>query len=70
VSPVFIIVIIVIGVLAVAASFYRLRRGGPGPQTNWIPKSMRGKVNDEYEKKGWQKPYDDHGNRDTDRKPF
>lgn len=69
-SPVVVIVFIVVAVLLVGGSFFRLRKGGPGPNTGWLPRSMRGRVNKEYKEHGWEPPYDDHGDRASDRKPF
>lgn len=66
-GPIAIIVFIVFAVFAVGVILFRRRKGGPGPQVNWVPKSMRGKVNEHYEKEGWQKPYDEDGNRNPDR---
>jgi hypothetical protein len=57
-------------VVVVAISFYRLRRGGPGPAMNWIPRSMRPKANNMYEKHGWQAPFDGDGNRSPERDGF
>lgn len=54
-------------VVAVPLSLWRMRRGGPGPGMNWIPRSMRGKANEQYAKRGWQKPFDDDGERNPDR---
>lgn len=69
-NPIFVVVVVVLAVFAAATSFYRLRKGDPGPNTGWFPRSARGKVNEEYEKKGWEKPYDDNGDRATGRKLF
>ncbi|MFZ0666876.1 MAG: hypothetical protein WAM97_14075 [Acidimicrobiales bacterium] len=44
-------------------SLYRLRKGGVGPQMNWIPKLMRPRANEYYEKHGWKQPFNDEGNR-------
>ncbi|RKR73335.1 hypothetical protein [Frondihabitans australicus] len=57
------VAVVLVGITAIV----RLRRGGPGPNVQWLPKSMRKRVNDEYEEHGWQKPYDDEGNRNPDR---
>lgn len=54
-------------VVGVPLTFWRLRRGGPGPAMNWIPRSMRAKANEQYDKHGWQEPFDDDGNRNPDR---
>lgn len=48
-------------------SFYRLRRGGPGPAVNWIPRRFRQRLNRTYAEHGWQEPFDSAGNRRTDR---
>jgi hypothetical protein len=60
--------IVVFAILFVGVTIFRSRKGGPGPQVNWVPKSMRAKLNDRFEEEGWQKPYDDDGNRNPDRK--
>ena len=64
------VVIIVAVVVVAAVSFVRLRPGGPGPAVNWVPRSMRGRMNSSYEKRGWQKPFDADGNRNPDRDPI
>lgn len=66
VSAAFIVVIVFMAVVMLI-SLSRLRSGGPGPGVNWVPRSMRGKLNRAYEKRGWQKPYDADGNRNPDR---
>lgn len=66
-GPIAIILFVAFMIFAIAVILYRRRKGGPGPQVNWVPKSLRGKVNEHYEKEGWQKPYDDDGNRNPDR---
>ncbi|MDE9364776.1 hypothetical protein PZ938_04100 [Luteipulveratus sp. YIM 133132] len=53
--------------IGIPLTLWRLRRGGPGPQMNWIPRSMRGRANKTYRKHGWQEPFDDEGNRNPDR---
>ncbi len=55
--------IVIVGVV----SILRLRRGGPGPAVNWVPRSMRGAVNRRYEARGRQQPYDADGNRNPSR---
>lgn len=66
-NTLFIVVIVIFMVIVAVITVFRLRRGGPGPQVNWIPRSLRGRVNDDFEKNGWQKPYDEDGNRNPDR---
>jgi hypothetical protein len=44
-------------------SLARLRGGGRGPAVNWVPRRMRGAVNRQYRRSGWQEPYDASGNR-------
>ena len=56
--------------VALPLTFWRLRRGGPGPAMNWIPRSMRGKAHERYREHGWQEPFDDNGNRNPDRSEF
>jgi len=60
------IVIAFIVVLA-AISIFRMRRGGPGPAVNYVPRGMRGRLNSAYRRKGWQEPFDHEGNRSSDR---
>ena len=48
-------------------SLYPLRRGGPGPAVNGVPRRMRGRLNESFEKAGWQKPYQEDGERNPDR---
>jgi mannose/fructose/N-acetylgalactosamine-specific phosphotransferase system component IID len=57
------VVVIIFVVVAVPLAVYRMRKGGPGPGVNWIPKSMRGKTNEVYEEHGWQEPYDAQGEK-------
>jgi hypothetical protein len=65
---VLIVVFIVIAVVLVGGvSFLRMRRGGPGPAVNWVPRSMRGRVNKSYEQHGWQQPFDGDGDRNQNR---
>jgi hypothetical protein len=59
--------VIVFMLVAAVLSFYRLRRGGPGPAMNWIPRFMRPRANAEYEKQGWTKPFNDDGTRNSGR---
>lgn len=66
-NVVFIAVLGVFIVVVLGISIYRLRRGGPGPQVNWVPRSLRNRVNEHFEKQGWQKPYDDNGDRNPGR---
>lgn len=49
-----------------AISVYRLRRNGPGPAVNYIPKAFRPRMNALYRRNGWQEPFDEDG----DRNPF
>jgi hypothetical protein len=68
-----VVIYVIIGVVAVVGltlSFRRMRRGGPGPQVNWIPRAMRGRVNESYRKHGWDEPYDADGNRKDGRADF
>jgi hypothetical protein len=58
--PVFVILVAVIGAL-------RMRRGGPGPGVNYVPRRFRGRLNTAYRNAGWQEPYDADGNRDSNR---
>lgn len=68
-SPILVIgVVALIVVIVLTVSIYRLRRGGPGPAVNWVPRGLRGRVNRNFDEHGWQKPYDDDGNRNPDRK--
>jgi hypothetical protein len=53
--------------LGFVASMYRLRRGGPGPAVNYVPRPWRQALNARYARKGWQQPYDANGNRNPDR---
>jgi hypothetical protein len=62
----------VMGVIVVIALFsaYRLRQGGPGPVVNGVPRRFRGRLNAAYQRAGWQKPYDNNGDRSPDRSDF
>jgi hypothetical protein len=62
-----VVAIIIFMVVVAVVSVIRLRPGGPGPAMRWIPRSTRAGANREYEKHGWQKPFDDQGNRNPDR---
>lgn len=66
-NPLFLVVIAVVVVIGVAVSIVRLRRGGPGPAVNWIPRSLRPNLNRYYAKRGWRAPFDQDGNRNPDR---
>jgi hypothetical protein len=59
--------VLVFMALCLAASVYRLRRGGPGPAVNYVPRPWRQSLNRRYERKGWQQPFDADGNRNPDR---
>ena len=63
-------VVVAFMVVVFVLSIYRLRRGGPGPAVNWIPRRMRSEVNSAYEHEDWQKPYDEQGNRSSDTSPL
>ena len=66
-GPLGIIIFIIFAVIVVAVIIFRRRKGGPGPQVNWVPKPLRGKVNEHYEEEGWQKPFDEDGRRNPER---
>ncbi|WIB62119.1 hypothetical protein DEJ13_17760 (plasmid) [Curtobacterium sp. MCLR17_007] len=66
-SGLFIGLVAVFVVIVLIITIYRLRRGGPGPTVNWVPRRLRGRVNRGFGEQGWQKPYDDEGNRNPDR---
>ena len=44
-------------VFVAAAAMYRLRRGGRGPRAEWLPRSLRSRVNEAYRREGWTEPY-------------
>lgn len=56
---------VVVGAIAVLAvtSLLRLRKGGPGPAVNWVPRALCGRTNDFYQRHGWSAPYDESGNK-------
>jgi hypothetical protein len=54
---------VVVGIVVV----FQRRRGGPGPQVNYVPKALRPMVNARYRSRGWQEPFDADGNRNPDR---
>jgi hypothetical protein len=60
-------IIIAFIVVCAVVSFIRLRQGGPGPAVNYVPRAFRGRLNSTYERAGWQRPFDDEGNRSRDR---
>ena len=53
--------------LVVIVAAVRMRRGGPGPAVNWVPKKFRGSLNSVYRKRGWTAPYDDNGEKTSTR---
>jgi hypothetical protein len=61
------LVIIAFVIVIAVISFVRLRRGGPGPAVNGVPRAFRGRLNAVYKRAGWQQPYDDAANRSPDR---
>jgi len=46
-----------------AADCGRMRRGGAGPAVSWVPRSLRLRLNRYHEQHGWQKPYEESGNK-------
>jgi hypothetical protein len=50
-------------VVCVALSVYRMRRNGPGPAVNYVPRALRPRFNAYYRRNGWQEPFDAEGNR-------
>jgi hypothetical protein len=60
-------IVIVFMVVVAAVSIYRMRRGGPGPAVNYVPRRLRGRLNSAYRHEGWQEPFDEQGNRSPDR---
>ena len=55
---------VVFFVFALVVVIHQGRPGGRGPQVRgWMPRSLRPKVNARYERKGWQAPFDEDGNR-------
>ena len=44
-------------VVVAVVSVLRLRRGGPGPQVNWVPRALRGRVNRSYRQHGWREEW-------------
>ena len=60
-------VVIALLVTVFVVSFVRMRSGGPGPGVNYFPRRMRPGINAFYERRGWQAPYDEDGNRKPDR---
>lgn len=69
-SPIAYVILALFIVFAIVFTARRFRRGGPGPSVAWIPKFMRPKVNREFSKRGFQKPYDEEGNRNKSRDEF
>ncbi len=66
-NPVLFVIVAVLLAVGVVISIVRLRRGGPGPAVNWIPRSLRPNLNRYYTRRGWQTPFDQDGNRNPDR---
>jgi hypothetical protein len=64
--PVVVLVVVFMAV-CLAATVYRLRRGGPGPAVNYVPRAFRQSLDRRYERRGWQLPYDAEGIRNPDR---
>lgn len=60
-------VVVVFMVVVAVLSVFRMRRGGPGPAVDYVPRALRGRLNSAYRREGWQKPFDEHGNRSPDR---
>lgn len=60
-------VMIAFFVIVFGVSLLRLRRGGPGPAVNYVPRRLRGNLNSAYRRAGWQEPFDSSGNRNPDR---
>jgi hypothetical protein len=50
-------------IVCLVLSVYRLRRGGPGPAMNYLPRSLRPMANAYYRRMGWQEPFDVDGDR-------
>jgi hypothetical protein len=64
------IVVVAFMAVCLGLTVYRQRRGGPGPQTDHVPRALRPRVNAYYRSRGWQEPYDANGDRDPDRSEF
>jgi hypothetical protein len=60
-------VVIAFMAVVLVITMIRLRRGGPGPQVNWIPRALRPRTNRFFTGRGWQAPYDAEGNRNPQR---
>jgi len=59
----FIYAVIAFMVVVLVISVIRLRRGGPGPAVNYVPRMLRPRVNAYYRSRGWQEPFDVDGER-------
>jgi hypothetical protein len=55
--------VIAVAVLVLVVTAIRLRRGGPGPAVNYVPRVRRPRVNAYYRSRDWQEPFDVDGNR-------
>lgn len=62
--------VVILLAIGFGLSLRRLRKGGPGPAVNWVPRKMRAGLKETYRDKGWQEPFDEDGNRNPDRKPL
>ncbi len=65
--PWFAYIVIAFMVVCFMLSIYRMRRNGPGPAVNYVPKAFRPRLNAYYRRNGWQEPFDAEGNRNPDR---
>jgi hypothetical protein len=61
------VVMAAVVVLAVL-SLSRFRPGGPGPAVQWVPRSLRPRLNQYYNAKGWTAPFTEEGERNPERR--
>lgn len=66
-NALYLVLFVVLVVLFVVTTAVRMRRGGPGPAVQWVPRVLRPRLNEHFRRRGWQPPYDEHGNRNPDR---
>lgn len=69
-GPIGIVIVVLFVIAAIVITIRRLRKGGPGPSVGWVPKRWRAGLNRKFEDEGYQKPYDDNGNRNPDRDKY
>lgn len=69
-SPIAYVVLGLFVVFAIIFTARRFRKGGPGPSIGWVPRRLRPGLNKKMEEHGYQKPYDDEGNRNPGRDEY